>query len=69
MFVLLKDCNNVPPQIPRPKRDCLEWYKLIDGETRPAKINISRNNTLEDIKKSKPDVSKMLKESALMHDN
>ncbi|KAK3532976.1 hypothetical protein QTP70_006211 [Hemibagrus guttatus] len=33
------------------KHYCLEWYKLEDGETRPAKVSMSRSDTLEDIKK------------------
>ncbi|KAK1805823.1 hypothetical protein P4O66_012870 [Electrophorus voltai] len=30
---------------------CLEWYKLIDGETRPVNVHTSSSDTIEDIKK------------------
>ncbi|XP_053093831.1 uncharacterized protein il12rb1 [Pangasianodon hypophthalmus] len=49
----LKYChsNSHTDSLRKPKHYCLEWYKLVDGETRPAKVNTSRSNTLEDIKK------------------
>ncbi|XP_064865718.1 interleukin-6 receptor subunit beta-like isoform X2 [Oncorhynchus nerka] len=39
---------------PRLKNSCLEWYKLTDGETQPAKVNISKimNGTVEETLKS-----------------
>ncbi|TSM94687.1 Tyrosine-protein phosphatase Lar [Bagarius yarrelli] len=53
----LKYCHNDShrnsPQ--KGKHYCLEWYKLEDGETRPAKVNISwirwNNDMLKDIKR------------------
>ncbi|XP_060734649.1 leukemia inhibitory factor receptor isoform X1 [Tachysurus vachellii] len=50
--------------LPKRKRYCLEWYKLEDGETRPAKVNISRSNTLEDIKK---DMEKFVRYYYFLH--
>lgn len=53
MFVSVKDCHKESHIDSLPRRYCLEWYKLVDGETRPAEVNISWSNTLEDIKKGK----------------
>ncbi|KAF4083457.1 hypothetical protein AMELA_G00141550 [Ameiurus melas] len=47
----LKYCHNESHIESLPKRYCLEWYKLVDGETRPVEVNISWSNTLDDIKK------------------
>ncbi|KAF5909955.1 leukemia inhibitory factor receptor-like, partial [Clarias magur] len=44
----LKYCNR--DSLPKPQKYCLEWYKLLDGETRPGTANITRFETLEDIK-------------------
>ncbi|XP_027025406.1 leukemia inhibitory factor receptor [Tachysurus fulvidraco] len=62
----LKSCHSDTHKdsLPKRKRYCLEWYKLEDGETRPAKVNISRSNTLEDIKK---DMEKFVRYYYFLH--
>ncbi|XP_076880845.1 interleukin-12 receptor subunit beta-1 isoform X2 [Brachyhypopomus gauderio] len=45
----LKYCHNTLESQTKPH--CLEWYELIDGETRPPNVNFSTSSTLEYIKK------------------
>ncbi|XP_036442909.1 interleukin-12 receptor subunit beta-1 [Colossoma macropomum] len=47
----LKNCRTDSGTLPQKKRFCLEWYKLLDGETRPIHVNTASNATVESIKK------------------